>query len=305
MAEGSTRVVLVALAGNVAIALIKLAASLATRSSAMLTEAIHSLVDILDQVFLLVGLKRAARPANAEHPFGYGLEAYFWSFAVALLIFALGGAVSIYEGARRIMAPETITHPWINFLVLGASAIFETASFAVSYREVRRVVGGRRIRLWRFVQMSKDPALFATLLEDGAALVGLAIAAVGVAASAYLKLPWADGVASVMIGLLLAAVALILANEVRSLMAGEAATPHVVEAARKILDDDPNVELVEDLLSLHLGPESILIGVTIEFRDGLSGDEIQSAAQDLSDRVQASDDRIGRIFLRPMKHRPA
>jgi len=304
VAEGSTRVVYVALAGNVAIAVIKLAASLITRSSAMLTEAIHSLVDILDQVFLLVGLRRAARPANAEHPFGFGLEAYFWSFAVALLIFALGGAVSIYEGLRRVMAPEAIARPWINFLVLGASAIFEGVSFSVSYREFRRVVGGRKVRLWRFVQMSKDPALFATLLEDSAALLGLAIAAVGVGATAYLGIAWADGAASLLIGVLLAAVALILANEVRSLMAGEAAAPHVVEAARKILDEDPNVELVDELLSLHLGPESILIGVTLEFRDGLSGDEIQAAAQDLSDRVQASDDRIGRIFLRPMKHRP-
>ena len=305
MAEGSRRVVYVALAGNIAIAVIKLGASLATRSSAMLTEAIHSLVDILDQVFLLVGLRRAARPANARHPFGYGLEAYFWSFAVALLIFALGGAVSIYEGVRRIMVPEALTRPWINFLVLGVSAVFEGASFSVSYREFRRVVGDRDIRLWRFVQLSKDPALFATLLEDAAALIGLAIAAVGVGASAYLGVPWADGAASVLIGLLLAAVALILANEVRSLMAGESAAPHVVAAARKILDEDPNVELVDELLSLHLGPESILIGVTLEFRDGLSGEEIQAAAQDLSDRVQASDHRIGRIFLRPMKHRPA
>lgn len=305
MAEGTTQVVWVALAGNVAIAVIKLVASLVTRSSAMLTEAIHSLVDVLDQVFLLVGLRRAARPANELHPFGYGLEAYFWSFAVALLIFALGGAVSVWEGVKRILAPQELARPWINFLVLAMSAGFEGASFAVGYREIQKVVGSRDVSLWRFIRMSKDPALFATLLEDGAALVGLAIAAAGVAASAYLHLAWADGVASVLIGVLLAAVALILANEVRSLMAGEAAHPRVVEAVRKILLEDPNVEVVAELLSLHLGPESILVGVTLEFRDGLSGDEIQSAAQALSNRVQASDDRIGRIFLRPMKQRPA
>jgi cation diffusion facilitator family transporter len=305
VAEGTTQVVWVALAGNVAIAVIKLVASLVTRSSAMLTEAIHSLVDVLDQVFLLVGLRRAARPANELHPFGYGLEAYFWSFAVALLIFALGGAVSVWEGVKRILAPQELARPWINFLVLAMSAGFEGASFAVGYREIQKVVGSRDVSLWRFIRMSKDPALFATLLEDGAALVGLAIAAAGVAASAYLHLAWADGVASVLIGVLLAAVALILANEVRSLMAGEAAHPRVVEAVRKILLEDPNVEVVAELLSLHLGPESILVGVTLEFRDGLSGDEIQSAAQALSNRVQASDDRIGRIFLRPMKQRPA
>jgi cation diffusion facilitator family transporter len=305
VAEGTKQVVWVALAGNVAIAVIKLVASLVTRSSAMLTEAIHSLVDVLDQVFLLVGLRRAARPANELHPFGYGLEAYFWSFAVALLIFALGGAVSVWEGVKRILAPQELARPWINFLVLAMSAGFEGASFAVGYREIQKVVGSRDVSLWRFIRMSKDPALFATLLEDGAALVGLAIAAAGVAASAYLHLARADGVASVLIGVLLAAVALILANEVRSLMAGEAAHPRVVEAVRKILLEDPNVEVVAELLSLHLGPESILVGVTLEFRDGLSGDEIQSAAQALSNRVQASDDRIGRIFLRPMKQRPA
>lgn len=304
VAEGSKRVVYVALGGNLAIALIKFAAFLFTRSSAMLTEALHSLVDILDQVFLLVGIHRAGQPADEDHPFGHGLEAYFWSFAVALLIFALGGAASIYQGVQRILHPEALSRPWINYLVLAVSAIFEATSFVVSYREFRRTVHGRRIRLWRFLRLSKDPSLFATLLEDAAALVGLAIAAAGVTGAAVFHVNWADGAASVAIGLLLAAVSLFLANEVRSLIAGEAAAPRVVAAVRKILDEDPDVTLVDELLSLHLGPESILIGVTLEFRDGLSGDDIQAAAQALSDRVQASDSRIGRIFLRPMTHRP-
>ncbi|MBA3810188.1 MAG: cation diffusion facilitator family transporter [Caulobacteraceae bacterium] len=304
MAEGSKRVVYVALGGNLAIALIKFAAFLFTRSSAMLTEAVHSLVDILDQIFLLVGIHRAARPADEDHPFGHGLEAYFWSFAVALLIFALGGAASIYQGVQRILHPEALSRPWINYLVLALSAVFEATSFVVSYREFRRTVHGRRIRLWRFLHLSKDPSLFATLLEDAAALVGLAIAAVGVTGAAVFHWAWADGAASVAIGLLLAAVSLFLANEVRSLITGEAAAPRVVAAVRVILDEDPDVAVVDEVLSLHLGPESILIGVTLEFRDGLSGDEIQAAAQALSDRVQASDSRIGRIFLRPMQHRP-
>jgi cation diffusion facilitator family transporter len=305
VAEGSKRVVLVALAGNLAIALIKLAAFVFTRSSAMLTEAVHSLVDILDQLFLLVGIARAERPADANHPFGHGLEAYFWSFAVALLIFALGGAASVYQGVHRILAPEAMERPWINYLVLALSAAFEATSFAVSYRQFRRTVHGRRIRLWQFLRLSKDPSLFATLLEDAAALVGLAIAALGVTGAAVFHIAWADGAASVAIGVLLGAVALFLANEVRSLMAGEAAVPRVVAEVRRILEADPSVEMVEEVLSLHLGPDSILVGVTLEFSDGLTGDEIQAAAQDLSDRVQASDARIGRIFLRPMKHRPA
>lgn len=305
MAEGSQRVVLVALAGNLSIAAIKLAASLLTRSNAMLTEAIHSLVDSLDQIFLLIGLKRAARPADPTHPFGYGLEAYFWSFVVALLIFALGGAVSIFEGVKRVLHPETIARPWINYLVIATAAVFETASFVVGYREFRSVVRGRRVGLWRFLQLSKDPSLFATLLEDAAALVGLAIAAAGVLASAELGWRWADGAASVAIGLLLAAVATFLANEVRSLIAGEAAAPHVIARAREIIAQDPRVFCVDEVLSLQLGPQTILVAVTLEFEDGLSGDQIQSAAQALSDLVQASDDRIGRIFLRPANPRAA
>jgi len=304
VAEGSKRVVLVALGGNLAIAAIKLVAFALTRSSAMLTEAVHSGVDSLDQIFLLVGIRRAAKAADAEHPFGHGLEAYFWSFAVALLIFALGGAASVWQGVTRILAPEAITRPWISYLVLALSAGFEATSFAVSYREFRRTVHGRRIKLWRFLRLSKDPSLFATLLEDAAALMGLAIAAAGVTGAAVFHVKWADGAASVAIGLLLGAVALFLANEVRSLMAGEAAVPRVVAEVRRILEADPAVEVVEEVLSLHLGPESILVGVTLEFSDGLTGDEIQEAAQDLSDRVQASDERIGRIFLRPMKRRP-
>jgi cation diffusion facilitator family transporter len=304
MADGSKRVVYAALGGNLAIALIKLIAFLFTRSSAMLAEALHSLVDILDQVFLLVGIHRAARPANPEHPFGYGLEAYFWSFAVALLIFALGGAASVYQGVLHIRHPHVLSRVWINYLVLALSAVFEGASFTVSYREFRRTVHGRRVQLWRFLRMSKDPSLFATLLEDGAALIGLGIAAIGITAAAVFNLRWADGAASVAIGLLLAAVALFLANEVRSLIAGEAATPRVVAEVRRILEADPGVEFIDEVLTLHLGPESILVGVTLEFRDGLTGDELQTSAQELSDAVQASDPRICRIFLRPMSERP-
>jgi divalent metal cation (Fe/Co/Zn/Cd) transporter len=184
------------------------------------------------------------------------------------------------------------------------SAAFEATSFVVSYREFRRTVHGRRIRLWEFLRVSKDPSLFATLLEDAAALIGLAIAALGITGSVVFHARWADGAASVAIGILLGAVALFLANEVRSLMAGESAVPRVVAEVRRIVEADRRVDVVEEILSLHLGPDSILIGVTLEFSDGLTGDEVQAAAQELSDAVQASDKRIGRIFLRPMKHRP-
>jgi cation diffusion facilitator family transporter len=303
MPDGSTRVVYVALAGNLAIAATKLGAFALTRSSAMLTEAVHSLVDTLDQVFLLVGIRRAARPPDEAHPFGHGLEAYFWSFVVALMIFTVGGAASVYAGVRRIMAPETLVHPWVNYIVLAASAGFEGVSFAVSWREYKRFVHDRRVRVWSFLRLSKDPALFSTLLEDGAALLGLAIAALGVTGSAYLGLAWADGAASVAIGLLLTAVALFLANEVRSLIAGEAAAPRVLAEVRRILEADPHVARLEEVLTLQLGPNAILVAVTLDFHDALTAGEVSSATAGLSDAIQASDQRIGRIFLRPANRR--
>lgn len=299
MADGSTRVVYVALAGNLAIAVTKLGAFAITRSSAMLTEAVHSLVDTADQVFLLVGLKRAARPPDAAHPFGHGLEAYFWSFVVTLMIFTLGGAVSIWNGAHRMLSPEPLAHPWVNYLVLAASALFESVSFTVSWREFRRFVHDDSIKVWQFLRLSKDPALFSTLLEDGAALVGLGLAAIGVTATAYLGCAWADGAASVAIGLLLTGVAMFLANEVRSLIVGEAAAPRVVAEVRRILQTDPHVRALEEVLTLQLGPQVILVAVTADFHDTLTIGEVWEAIRDLSDRIQASDARIGRIFLRP------
>lgn len=299
MAEGSTRVVYIALAANLGIAVVKLGAFALTRSSAMLTEAVHSLVDTLDQVFLLVGLKKAAKPADAAHPFGHGMEAYFWSFAVALTIFAVGGAASIWTGFHSILHPHPLERPWINYLVLAAAAAFEGASFVVSYREFRRIAHDTRVSLMAFVRLSKDPSLVSTLLEDGAALIGLAIAAAGVTGSAELGWTWADGAASVLIGLLLSAVAAFLAFEVHSLIVGEAAAPRVVAEMRRIIDTDPRVARLDEVLSLMLGPQNILVAITVDFHDALTAGEVQQATWDLSDRLQASDPRICRLFLRP------
>ena len=170
----------------------------------MLTEAIHSLVDTADQVLLLVGQTRGEKPADAMHPLGYGMEVYFWSFIVALMVFLVGGALSIYEGVRQILNPTPVISPWIALTVLAVAGAFEGTSFRIAYREYKRVVRGRPIRLWAFIKASKDPALFAVLLEDSAALIGIGLAACGVIASGFFHITWADGVASVAIGLLLA-----------------------------------------------------------------------------------------------------
>ena len=300
MAEGSARVVLVALAGNLAIAAMKLAAWVFTRSTAMLTEGIHSLVDSGDQILLLVGQKRGAKPPDASHPLGYGMETYFWSFIVALQVFLVGGAVSVYEGIAKLLHPGGIERPWISLAVLAFSALFEGASFMTAYREFKRTVGRRRIRLLRFLQLSKDPNVFATLLEDGAAITGLGIAALGIILSALLGWLWADGLASILIGLLLVGVALFLGNEIRSLIAGEAAADPVTDQVREVIKADRRVVALDEVLSLHLGPDKIMFVASVRFREDLSSKDLQQAARDLTAAIRETDPRIERVFLQPM-----
>ncbi len=300
--SGSHKVVFAALAGNLAIAATKFVAAFVTGSSAMLTEAIHSSVDTGNQGLLLLGLARANRPPSRTHPFGYGMELYFWSFVVALLIFALGGAVSIYQGVHKIIAPEPIDRAWVNFLVIGLAMVFEGGSFLVAWREFKTVRGDTPFL--RALKGSKDPSIFAVLLEDGAALLGLALAALGVAGSA-LGLAWADGAASVAIGVLLVLVAIFLANETRSLLTGEAAAPRIVESVRTALAADPRVESVAEVLSMHLGPSEILLGVTLDFQDHLTAREIEDAADDFHTLIQGVDKRITRVFVRSGRARAA
>jgi cation diffusion facilitator family transporter len=294
--NGSKTVVLAALGGNLAIAVTKLAASLYTGSSAMLTEAIHSFVDTGNQGLLLYGMKRSARPADERHPFGHGLELYFWSFVVALMIFALGGAVSIYEGIRKIRQPEPIESAWINFAVLGASMLFEGISFTVAYREfTSRYVD---LPLWSAIRRSKDPSAFAVLLEDSAALVGLVFALMGISASVWLGWPAGDGAASIAIGGLLVLTAGFLANETRSLLTGESASPRVLAAARALLEADPRVIEVRDMLSLQLGPSEVLLAATLDVPGDLSADELGATARELRQRIEAGQPIVSHVFFR-------
>jgi cation diffusion facilitator family transporter len=297
MAGESKGAIYAAAGGNLAIAASKFVAFAITGSSAMLTEAIHSTVDTGNQGLLLLGLKRAARPPDRGHPFGHGMELYFWAFVVALLIFSVGGAVSIYEGIIKVLRPEPIERPWVNFVVLGLAILFEGGSFLIAFREHRR--RGAHGRFLSTLRSSKDPSLFAVLLEDGAALIGLLIALIGISLALVLHLPQADGFASIGIGLLLVTVAAFLANETRSLLTGEAASPAVVAGVREILEADRRTVEVMEVLSFHLGPDEVLLGVTIDLRDDLPGGEIERAADELSAKVQAGYPEITRIFLRP------
>jgi cation diffusion facilitator family transporter len=297
MAEGSKIAVYASLAGNLAIAVAKFIAFLVSGSVAMLTEAVHSLVDTVNQGLLLFGMKRAARPPSERHPFGYGLELYFWTLVVALMIFVTGAVASIYEGVHQLIAPAPIGGSRVNYIVLGVATVFEGGSFLVAWREQRKAFP--QARLWRFIRWSKDPGLFVSLLENGAALIGIAIAALGVFASTSLHWVFADGAASIAIGLVLVVVAIFLLVETRSLMIGEAAAPPVIERVRSAIEADPRVTRLIELLSLHLGPEEILMGVTIDFDDMLPGPQVEIAAQELSETVSAIEPRVTRLFLRP------
>jgi cation diffusion facilitator family transporter len=299
MAQGSMRVVLAALAGNGGIAAAKFVAAGFSGSAAMLTEAIHSLVDTSDQILLLVGQKRGGKPADDSHPLGYGMEVYFWSFVVALMVFLLGGVLSIYQGVLHILASEGVASPWLSLSVLAVSAVFEGASFLVGYKEYKRVVRGRRVPVWDFIRASKDPSLISVLLEDSAALAGIVIAALGVVASAFLHVAWADGAASVAIGLILCCIAFILANETRSLIAGEAVAPVVMERMREAVCGAADIRRLDDVATLHLGPSAILVALTVSFDPDASVKSVAATIADVTQALKSADERVSFVYVRP------
>ena len=297
--DGSTRVVYAALAGNVAIAVAKFVAYGLSGSSAMLTEAIHSLVDSTDQILLLVGQARGRPPADAGHPLGHGMETYFWSFIVAVMVLLLGGVASVYQGVQHLLAPEAIASPAINLAVLGVAAVFEGSTLSIAYREFKRVVRGRDVALWTFIRVSKDPSLYASLLEDSAALVGIAIAALGVLGTAVFHVWWADGAASLAIGGLLTAVAAVLANETRSLIAGEAVAPPVMAEIKRLLGADARIVNVVEIATLHLGPKAVLVALTLSFQSSMTLEDLRRAIRELTAAMKQADGRIAYVYVRP------
>ena len=294
-ASTSKHVIFAALAGNTAIAVTKFAAALFTGSAAMMSEAIHSSVDTGNQVLLLIGLKRAARPASETHPFGHGLQLYFYTFVVAVLIFGLGAVISILHGIERIRAPEPIDNPWVNYVVLGLAVLFEGGSWWVALKAFNQERAGRP--LLRSVQDSKDPTIFTVLFEDTAALTGLVIALIGVVASQALDLPMIDGVASVAIGVVLAITAGFLAFESQSLLTGEAADPATREGIAALAVEEPGVVGLNDLRTMHFGPNEILVALSLDFRDDLTAAEVENTVARLEHRIRAAFPQAGRIYV--------
>ena len=295
MSHESKSTIYAALAGNAAIAATKFGAAFWTGSSAMLSEAIHSLIDTGNQILLLHGLRRSVRPATPEHPFGYGLELYFWTFVVAILIFGLGAGVSIYEGIDKIRVPHPVENAWVNYVVLGLSFVFEAASWRVAFRAFRAQV--KDGSLLAAVQGSKDPTVFTVLLEDSAALGGLAIAGIGLACAQAFHLPVLDGVASVLIGLLLAGVAAFLASECKGLLLGEAANPAVTAELRAIAASGAGVRGVNEVLTMHFSPQDVLAAISLDFDDAQTADMVEQTVSDVERRIKATLPQVRRIFI--------
>jgi cation diffusion facilitator family transporter len=295
--SGSKVVIYAALLGNLAIAVTKFAAALFTGSSAMLSEGVHSLVDTGNGGLLLYGMHRAARPADLTHPLGHGRELYFWSFIVALLVFALGAGVSFYEGIIHIMTPEPVSNPKVNYIVLGLSFLFEGSSWWIALKEFRQTKG--KLGWFKAVQVSKDPSVYTILFEDSAALLGLIVAFAGILAAELLDMPELDGVASIGIALILGATAIFLARESKSLLMGEPASPAVQKKILQIVQQDPAVQQANGVLTVHMGPQEIVAGLSIEFEDRLAAPEIEACVERLEARLKADMPEIISLFVKP------
>jgi cation diffusion facilitator family transporter len=284
-----------AIAANVAIAVTKFVVAGITGSSAMLSEGIHSAVDTFNGVLLLVGLKLSQRPATPEHPFGHGKELYFWSLIVAVLIFGVGGGLSFYEGVQHVLHPEPMRNPVWNYVVLGVAAVFEGSSLAIALRQFLKQAGDTPF--WEALHRSKDPTTYTVLAEEAAALVGLLVAAVGIALSYRFDKPEWDGVASLIIGLLLAGVAVVLIRESRGLLIGEGIRPETARAIRSLALEQPKVRDAGRILSMYIGPDDVLVTMDLDFDDGTEAADAAAAIAAVERQVRDRYPMIKRLFI--------
>jgi cation diffusion facilitator family transporter len=293
----SKHVIYAALAANLLIAVTKAAAAFWTGSTSMLSEALHSLVDSVNEVLLLYGQHRASRRADAEHPLGHGRELYFWSFIVALLIFAIGSGVSLYQGIEQLIDPHPIESPWVNYVVLTFALLFEGASWAISLKQFRRNRG--RLTLYEAFRRSKDPPSFMVLFEDSAALLGILIAAAGTFAATHFQKPEFDGVASLLIGLVLGGVAMLLARESKSLLIGESAGSELTRSVKEIAARNPAVLRVNGMLTAQLAPDQIVVALSLEFRDDLRVPELEERVIEIENSIRRQHSEVTALFIKP------
>ena len=291
----SKKAVYAAIGGNLAVAITKFIAAFITGSSAMLSEGIHSVVDTGNGLLLLFGIRMSQKPADLSHPFGHGKELYFWTLIVAILIFAVGGGMSIYEGISHLRHPAPLHDPLWNYLVLGFALVFEGIAWTIAFREFRKTQG--RMSLWKAIRASKDPSTFTVLFEDSAAMLGLVVAFLGIYFGQRLNNLYLDGVAAIIIGLILAVVAVLLAYESKGLLVGEGASRETIEHICKIAGSDPGVERVMPPLTMHFGPQEVLLNLDIKFRGGLSAEEIEASVDRIEAEIRNRHPEIKRIFI--------
>jgi cation diffusion facilitator family transporter len=295
LAGSSKKAIYAALVGNSLIAVTKFVAASFTGSSAMFSEGVHSLVDTGNQVLLLYGLKRSDMPPSAEFPFGHGKEVYFWCFVVAMLIFGLGASVSLYQGWQHLFHSEPLTNIGINYFVLGLAIVFESGALWVALREFNAQKGRRGFL--EAVRMSKDPSIFVVVFEDSAALLGLVVALAGLVAYQLTGNLIFDALASIIIGLILAGTAFWLAYESKSLLIGEAASPEIRAQISEIIAADERVQHVNEVATIHMGPQQIIVNLSVDFYDGIDSSEIQHAVTEATKRIKAIDPAIQRVFI--------
>jgi cation diffusion facilitator family transporter len=295
MTSGSKRVIIAALIGNALVAAVKFVASIFTGSSAMLSEGIHSVVDTSDQLLLLLGMRRARKPADPEFPYGYGKEIYFWSFVVALMVFLVGAGLSTLKGILSLAHPHAMSDVFVNYIVLGLSVIFESTTWYISLKEFRKVKGDRPY--FKAIRRGKDPTKFVVLFEDSAALLGLFIAFLGIFLSEITGIHIFDGIASIIIGVILAVTAFWLAFETKGLLIGESADPLTVEGINEIISSYDAILTENQILTMHMGPDMILVNLSVDFKDDLNAGAIERAIAHLTREIKNKYPRVKRVFI--------
>jgi cation diffusion facilitator family transporter len=295
MAKSSQKVIFAALIGNTLIAITKFIATAITGSSAMFSEGIHSLVDTGNQFLLLHGLRRAKKPPDEQFPFGHGKEVYFWSFVVAILIFAAGAGISLIKGVQHILHPHPIENFMINYIVLGLAMVFEGGAWYFAFTEFKRVKGK-----WGYleaVQRGKDPSMFVILFEDSAAMLGLAVAFIGILLNQITGMHLFDGIASILIGVILGGTAIWLAYETKGLLIGESANKRVIDRIRSIVQSYKEIQQVYEVLTMHMGPDFILVNISVKFMREIRTGDIEATIARLDREIKQAFPTVKRVFV--------
>lgn len=294
-ATGSKISIYGAIIANLGIAISKFIAGSYTGSSAMISEGIHSLVDTSNGLLLLLGIKRSQRQADKTHPFGYGMEIYFWSFIVAILIFALGGGIAIYEGIHHIIEPVKVSNININYMVLGVAILLEGTSLIVALKQFQKNNG--KYGLIKSMRKSKDSSTFTVIVEDLGAMVGLVVAIIGLFVGDYFGIPIADGVASVIIGLILTGMAIFLAIETKGLLIGESMDQESISILENILTKHIHVTDHGLIRSVHFGPSGVMVGVDVHFDDQYSLAQIEAGIVEIEAEFKEKVPVVKHVFI--------